>query len=362
MASLDVAIRVPRRDFALDLEITAGPEPLAIAGPTGAGKSTLLKAIAGLVTPKLGHIRVDDRVWFDSEARVNLPPEDRRVGLVFQEYALFPHMTVRDNVAFGGRAQADKWLERFGLTRLAGTKPTELSGGERQYVALARALAREPDVLLLDEPTAALDPALRAEVRGELRSILRELSIPTIVVTHDFQEAATLTPRVGVLVEGNLLQVGAPTELVASPAHPYVATFTGANILAGHARPTADGLTEIALEEGQLLYSTDQLEGAVGAVVYPWDISLSSEPPRDSSLNHFTGTVVSIVGLGNRVRVRVGPLSAEITAASAIRLGIKEGSPVVASFKATATRLIGLDRGVFRAGLSSPDDRSLDEG
>src|SRR5207248_2778090 len=134
-------------------------------------------------------------------------PEERSVGYVFQEYALFPHLTVRGNVAYGGEARVDELLERFGIAHLAGERPTELSGGERQRVALARALARNPKVLLLDEPLAALDAQTKREVRAELHSILRGLALPTLLVTHDFEDAATLAGTVGVLVAGELRQL-----------------------------------------------------------------------------------------------------------------------------------------------------------
>ncbi|MFN2526421.1 MAG: ABC transporter ATP-binding protein [Actinomycetota bacterium] len=342
MAPLNVAVTVPLRAFELDVTLQAGSETLAIAGPSAAGKSTLLKSIAGLRRPRAGRITVNDVVWFDSQTGVNLPPEERSVGMVFQDYALFPHLTVMENIEFGGRARADEMVERFDLGPLARSRPPELSGGERQRVALARALARTPEIVLLDEPLAALDPALKNDVRAELRDTLTRLSVPTIVVTHDFQDAATLATRVAILVEGALLQEGPPSELVAAPTHPFVASFTGANVLIGEARIREDELTEVTLPTGEVVLSTDRVGGEVGAVVYPWDISLALKLPDDSALNHLAAAITSVVELGNRVRVRVGPLSAEVTLASARRLRLAVGVPVVASFKATATRLIPL--------------------
>ena len=168
-------------------------------------------------------------------------PSDARVGLVFQEYALFPHLSVRANVAFGGRQRVDELLERFRIAHLAGARPRTISGGERQRVALARALARDPRVLLLDEPLSALDAHTRASVRVELHGLLRELGLPTVLVTHDFEDAAALADRVGVLVEGRILQLASPADLVAAPADAFVASFTGANLLHGSPRrgPTA---------------------------------------------------------------------------------------------------------------------------
>src|SRR5262249_25728384 len=152
---------------------------------------------------------------------------------LFQDYALFPHLTVRQNIEFARRHKADEYLQRFGIERLADARPSELSGGERQRVALARALARGPKALLLDQPLAALHHRTKAAVRGELQELLRELEIPTLFVTHDFEDAAALADRVGVLVDGRLRQIGSTRELVARPADPFVASFTGANLLHG---------------------------------------------------------------------------------------------------------------------------------
>jgi len=338
MDPLRLAVDVPLREFDLGVELGVGREVVALVGPSGAGKTTLLRAVAGLAKAR-GQISVNGTTWLDSERGVELPPEERSAGFVFQDYALFPHLTVRRNVEFGRNARADGLLERFGLARLADAKPRELSGGERQRVALARALATDPAVLLLDEPLSALDAHTRNEVRGELQGLLREASRPTIVVTHDFEDAATLASRVGVLVEGRVRQIGTPAELVAAPADPFVATLTGANVLSGVARRFA-WLTELELSSGERIRSTDAIEGAAVALVYPWDVTLSLTAPDDSAQNHLEGAVASLVPVGNRVRVRVGPLTAEITSDSADRLGLKVGDRAVASFKATATRLL----------------------
>jgi molybdate transport system ATP-binding protein len=209
-------------------------------------------------------------------------------------------------------------------------------------VALARALARDPKVLLLDEPLAALDTHTRGRVRGELRELLERLALPTLLVTHDFQDAAALAEDVGVLVDGKLVQRGTPAELIAEPATSFVADFTGGNLVPGSARPTGDGLTEVTLGDGTRLLSTDDGEGPVGVVVYPWEVTVARSAPLDSAQNHIQGEIATIVPVANRVRVRVGPLTAEITAASAERLRLRPGDVVVASFKASGTRLVPL--------------------
>ena len=342
MDTLTLSLDHALRSFRLSVGLELGRETLALVGPSGAGKSSVLRAIAGLLRPESGRVSMGDRVWLDTSAGVDLPPERRSVGLLFQEYALFPHLDVSGNVGFGGRDRVGELLERFRISHLASARPGDLSGGERQRVALARALARDPAVLLLDEPLSALDAHTRGVVRGELAELLDELRLPTLLVTHDFDDAAALADRVGVVDRGRILQLGTAADLLASPADGFVASFTGANLLSGTARPGAGGLTEIVLDSGMLLYSADGGEGRVGLAVYPWEVALARSEPADSAVNHLRGEVRSLVTLGNRVRVRVGPLTAEITAASAERLTLREGEQVVASFKATAARLLPL--------------------
>jgi molybdate transport system ATP-binding protein len=340
--ALHVTLVHPLRSFRLELELELGRETVALVGPSGAGKTSVLRAVAGLLRPERGRVALDGEAWFDSQAGIDLPPERRSVGLVFQEYALFPHMTVAENVAYAGPRRVDELLELLGIASLRDARPRELSGGERQRVAVARALARDPAALLLDEPLAALDAHTRARVRAELGDLLARLRLPTLLVTHDFQDAAALAPRVGVLAEGRIVQVGSPAELVATPASPFVADFTGGNLLRGVARPGGGGLTEVTLDGGVCIFSTDRLDGHVGAIVYPWEVAVAWEAPVDSAQNHLTAPIASMVPVGNRVRVRIGPLTAEITAASAERLALRPGDRVVASFKATGTRLVPL--------------------
>jgi ABC-type sulfate/molybdate transport systems ATPase subunit len=340
MDALDLDIALPLRSFRLELTAAVGRETFALVGPSGAGKTTVLRAVAGLVTPERGRIALGSRVLFDSEEGLDLPPEERRVGFVFQEYALFPHMTVEQNVAYAGGGDVAGRLERLRIGHLAGARPAQLSGGERQRVGLARALARDPDVLLLDEPMSARDTHTRAGVRAELRRILDHLDLPVLLVTHDFQDAAVLADRMGVLVDGALRQAGTPAELVAAPTDPFVASFTGANVLAGRARRDANGLTAVTVDDGSVLFSVDEANGPVHVAVYPWEVSIAREAPDDSALNHVRGPIVSVVPVGNRARVQVGPLVGEVTTASVERLGLEEGDLVVASFKAAATRLV----------------------
>jgi len=341
VATLASDFRLALRSFelrlALDVERT-----VALVGPSGAGKSSVLRVIAGLARPEAGRVDLDGEVWVDVERRTFRPPEERRVGLVFQEYALFPHLSVRQNVAFGGKARADELLERFGLSHLAAARPDKLSGGERQRVALARALARDPGVLLLDEPLAALDAHTKASVRVELEELLRGLDLPTLIVTHDYEDAVAHADTVGVLVEGRLRQLGSPAELVARPDDPFVASFTGANLLRGHAEGLEDGLTSIRLESGEVVYSTDPAQGKVGVVVYPWDVVVGRVQVDGSAMNLLGGEIASVVQVGNRVRVRIGPLTAEVTAASAEKLELVRGGTAFVSFKATGTRLVPL--------------------
>jgi molybdate transport system ATP-binding protein len=340
MAALRFDFAVPLRAFDLELALEVGRETVALVGPSGAGKSTVLRAVAGLHRPARGSVRLGEEPWFDAERGIDLPPEERSVGLLFQEYALFPHLSVRKNVEFGGRERVDELLDRFRIAHLANERPGAISGGERQRVALARALARDPAVLLLDEPLSALDAHTKARVRAELHELLTDCGLPTILVTHDFEDAAALADRVGVVAEGRLVQLAAPSELVAEPADPFVAGLTGANLLRGIARPSANGLTEVTLENGLRLYSVDDGAGDVVAIVYPWDVSVAREAAPDSALNHIAGEIRSVVVVANRARVRIGPLTAEVTAASVARLALEQGQHAVASFKATGTRLM----------------------
>jgi molybdenum ABC transporter ATP-binding protein len=332
-------LTVALRSF--DLRLTLRVESIvALVGPSGAGKTTVLRAVAGLLRPQAGRISSGDEVWFDEARGVSLPPERRHVGLVFQDYALFPHLTVRENIEYGRRHRADGYLERFGIAHLARERPPALSGGERQRVALARALARDPAALLLDEPLSALDAHTKAGVRAELHELLAELGIPVLLVTHDFEDAAALADRVSVIVDGQLRQSGTATELVARPADAFVASFTGANVLPGHAEPVAGGSSRVTLDDGTVVTTAEPASGEVLLAIYPWDVVVGAEPPHDSAMNVVGGRIRSMTELGNRVRLTIGGVTAEITAESRARLDLQTGQVAFASFKATGTRVV----------------------
>ena len=337
---LELDIAVPLRAFRLELRLAVERETFALIGPSGSGKTTLLRALAGLHRPARGRIVLDGEVLFDAGGGVNVSPERRGIGLVFQDYALFPHLTVEQNVAFARGADPRAELERAGVAHLARALPAQLSGGERQRVALARALARRPRLLLLDEPLAALDPHTRGSVRGSLHTLLQRLELPVVLVTHEFDDAVVLADRVGVLEGGRLVQTGTPTELLAAPENAFVASFAGANVLRGEARPATDGLTEVELPGGERIYASEPAAGPVEIVLYPWEIAISREAPGGSTINHLRAPIGSLIEVGNRTRVHAGPLVAEITSRSARELELRRGDVVVASFKATAARLL----------------------
>ena len=338
----------PPLELAGELE---GERTLAVMGPSGAGKSSLLRALAGLLRPERGRIELGGDVWLDTASGIDVAPEGRGTGFVFQSYALFPHLSALDNVAYGidggrraRRERAAGLLERLGVGARSSARPADLSGGERQRVALARALGRDPRLLLLDEPLSALDPRTRSAAAGELAAILAEAPVPVAIVTHSFEEAAILGDEIAVIDAGRLIQRGTAADLAARPASGLVGDLAGATVLDGIATGMRDGLTVVAIAGAGEIVATDELQpGAVSVSVFPWEVILASEPPGpDSAMNHLAGTITSVTEFGNRARVALAtpqPLVAEITAASVARLGLRPGERAVATWKATATRL-----------------------
>ena len=322
MDVLEIDITLPRREFDLRAALTLGAETIALIGPSGSGKTSLLRTVAGLERPRSRRIALGDEVWFDAERKHNLSPERRRVGYLPQDYALFPHLTVAGNVRFAAKRERPDLLERVGIAHLANARPSQLSGGERQRAALARALAREPRVLLLDEPFGALDAITREQVRDQLAELLSALRLPALVVTHSFDDATVLAPRIGVLDQGRLVQLATVAELTYRPATARVAALTGANVLDGTATPTPSGST-IDLATGGRLASTQKASGPVQIAIQPWELTLCE--PTASAV---TDRVVNVRDDHGRLSVRLTRFSAQIRPTSNGRPAVVEGQSV----------------------------------
>jgi molybdate transport system ATP-binding protein len=340
---LDFQAIATREAFRLEVDFEAdNDEIVAVVGPNGAGKTTLLRLLAGLDPVVSGFLRVDDQVWLDTSAGVFLPPEKRRVGYVPQSGLLFPNLNVLENVAFGlekqQRDQAAHWLERLELSNLADSSPDRLSGGQVQLVAFARAQARRPLLLLLDEPLASVDVANRAAVRRVIRRELRVSPGYRIFVTHDPLEAAALADRVIVLDSGRVVQSGSIDDLSSHPRSPYVAELVGMNFFSGQAHNGS-----IALAGGASLVSAAVPDGPAFATVHPRAVSLYDRQPSGSPRNVWLGTVSSIEPSLQQVRIEVvGPIRvvAEVTRSGAA--SFSEGDDVWVSIK--ASEVIGYPR------------------
>jgi molybdate transport system ATP-binding protein len=341
---LDAQVRLRVGELSLNVRLEATPGQLVVlVGPNGAGKTTLLRALAGLVPMEEGRVSIDGDVLEDTARGIRVPTERRPVGMVFQNYLLFPHLSVIENVAFGLRArgvprreareQAAGWLERVGLSAKAEVKPRSLSGGQAQRVALARALATSPSLLLLDEPLAALDAPARAGVRRDLRRHLATFQGVRLLVTHDPFEAIALADRIVVMEDGEIVQSGDVTDVTARPRSRYVAEFVGVNLFRGK----AVGDT-VEIDTGGALAAPDARTGEVFAVVHPHAVSLHRREPEGSPRNVWEGSVEGCDFEGDRVRVRVHGIPsivAEVTPAAASELDLIDGGLVWVSVKAT---------------------------
>ncbi len=341
---LEARVRVERPGFTLDVDLAAGYDELVVVlGPNGAGKSTLLGALAGLV-PAEGHLRVDDETLLDTAAGIDHAPEDRPVGVVFQDGRLFPHLSLLDNVAFGlrcggarkaaARREARAWLDRIGLGGRSGDSPASLSGGQAQLVALARALAARPRLLLLDEPLSALDAHTRPAVRADLRRHLASFTGTRLLVTHDPVEALVLADRLVVLEDGRVVQDGPPDEIRRTPRSAYAATVVGLNLWRGR----GIGGRFVLDTGGHLVTAPPPPEGACVAVVAPAAVALHRDRPHGSPRNVVEGVIAGIERRGDVARVQVDgnlPLVAEVTVGAIAELGLAAGDAVWASIKAS---------------------------
>ena len=342
--SLDVAVRTHLGALDLDMQLTADEgEVVALLGPNGAGKTTLLRAIAGLAPIDSGHVRLEAKVLEDTATGQYVPTEERSIGFVFQDYLLFPHLNVIDNVAFGlrsrgvggaeARRRAAGWLQRIGMEKRAHARPSELSGGERQRVALARALAPDPHLLLLDEPLSALDATTRTDVRRDLKEHLSSFRGVRLLVTHDPLEAAILADRLVVMEAGRHVQTGTAVEVTEHPRSKYVADLVGVNLLRGEAD---HGM--VRLGDGASIAAAGAVTGDVFVAIHPRAVSLHRSHPEGSPRNVWSGRVRGIELYGDRARVRIeGQVSlvAEVTPAALAELKLGEGGDVWLSFKAT---------------------------
>ena len=339
--------------FVLDAELRLAlrEAPVTVLfGPSGAGKTTLLRVLAGLERADEGEIAFAGRTWFDAARGIDLAPQKRRAGFLFQDYALFPHLTVRQNVEFAARrGAADGLLKAFGLAELADRMPRAISGGQQQRAALARALAAGPELLLLDEPLSALDAATRAHLRHELRRALIGGGVPAIVVTHDRTEAVALGDWMAVMIDGRIRQAGPVQEVFRHPADAHVAQSAGVeNVLPAEIAAREGGLLALRVG-GAELQAVDNGEGlptgagTVFACIRAEAVALSRDPIRGSSIrNRLAGRVRAVVIEGPLARVELDcgfPLVALVTAQSAADLNLRPGDEICAVVKATAVHV-----------------------
>jgi len=348
VAELSAALGVRRGNFSLDLELEIGAgEVVALLGPNGAGKSTALRALAGLLRMTSGHITVGGGVAADAASGIHRAPHERPIGVVFQDYLLFPHLTVLDNVAFGpvvrgldkseARRRASHLLARVGIADLAKSKPSAISGGQAQRVALARALATEPRLLLLDEPLAALDAKTHLLVRTEVRRHLADFSGATLLVTHDPIDASVLADRLIVIEHGRVVQQGTPLQVARQPRTDYVARLVGLNLLEGRGEGH-----RVLLPSGGYVELAEAVSGDVYVAFRPAAVSLFVHRPDGSPRNLWAGRLVTLEPHGEGVRVevaevpdRASSILAEITPAAVADLDLRPGREVWAAVKAS---------------------------
>jgi len=330
--------------FRLDIDVTIPPGTTgALLGPNGAGKSTAVAAIAGLVPIDQGRIELAGAVLDDPGTGVFVPSEARRIGVVFQDYLLFPHLDVIENVAFGlrsrgvgrdeARARSGEWIRRLGLDGMERHKPGDLSGGQAQRVALARALVTEPDLLLLDEPLAALDVTTRSRLRRTLREHLDGFAGPRLLITHDPTEAFLLADEIHVIEDGVVTQSGTADDVRLRPRTRYAADLAGANLLVGTA---SGGAATVGAHVFHIAHG--DVAGPVLITIHPTAISVHRAPPEGSPRNAWVTTIERIEDLGERVRLRTGApvaLTVEITKQSTEALHLTPGESVWIAVKAT---------------------------
>jgi molybdate transport system ATP-binding protein len=326
---------------------------LVLFGPSGSGKTTVLRCLAGLERPDVGFIRLGSRTWCDVSQRVHLPPQARDIGYLSQDYALFPHLTVEQNIAYGlgvlaasDRARrVNELLTLLGLEGLSGRYPRQLSGGQQQRVALARAVARRPSLLLLDEPLSALDAPTREQLRRELRRWLRAAGVPTLIVTHDRAEALALGDFLVVLDQGQVRQSGPVDEVFSRPACLAVAQVVGVEtVVAGTVERVAEGLALVRVGQASLWALDTGVRGDVFVSIRGEDVVLvSATTPLSSARNVLPGRVRGWTREGALVRVTLEcgiALTALITRPACAELALTEGASLSALIKAPDVHLI----------------------
>lgn len=327
-------------------------------GPSGSGKTTVLRSVAGLEKPDSGIIQFGGELWFDSSRRTFTPPEKRNIGLLFQEYALFPHLTVRENIEYGldhisrpeRRRISDEMMRLFEITELADRLPRQISGGQMQRAALARAVAPQPRILLLDEPLAALDRPARGRLRTELRRLLERVQIPSLVVTHDRSEAISLGHQILVMAEGEVQQIGLVDEVFRRPANAAVAGIVGVEtIFRGTIGTAGEGVARVQVNRchiSAVLREEFREREQVLVCIRAEDVTLQRETnAAESARNHFAGRVESIESDGAVERITIDCgflLVAIITRNAREEMELRVGSPVTAAVKATAVHVVRL--------------------